>query len=79
MSNDTRIEFRAFDVNDKVCGYGETAQEALANMATTIGATIHDGNAGLRNAQAARAEFEPVVDAILARAGFPVRVPGEAA
>jgi len=52
---------------------------AIYASAYGIGATIYDDDAGLRNAQAARAEFEPVIDAVLARAGFPVRVPKVAA
>jgi hypothetical protein len=52
---------------------------AIYASAYGIGATIWDEGAGLRNAQAARVEFQPIVDAVMARVGFPVRVPGEAA
>lgn len=55
------------------------SDRAIFASAYGVGATIWDEGAGLRNAQAARAEFQPVVEAVLARAGFPVRVPGEAA
>lgn len=55
------------------------SDRAIYASAYGIGATIWDEDAGLRNAQGARAEFQPIVDAVLLRAGFPVRVPGEAA
>lgn len=40
MSINTRTEYRAFDVNHNVCGRGETAQEALADMAATLGEVL---------------------------------------
>jgi chromosome partitioning protein len=52
---------------------------AIYGSAFGIGATIYDDDAGLRNAMAARVEFELIVEAVIQRAGFPVQVPGVAA
>lgn len=42
MSSNTRTEFRAYDVNGNIQGYGENATEAAMDMAATIGDVLKD-------------------------------------
>lgn len=46
-NTNTRSEFRAYDVNDTVCGVGATKQEALADFCATTGEQVLPDEGGV--------------------------------